>query len=219
MATNEMYRQLLSQAVHKNGSSLLGGNSGGAMIGGKVNTYGVIKEPKERKGKGPPTEPYTVVKFEKLPPGTKLLPGQQMPYSKVTLTLQQSIDRYNKTRASRQITSRVNDSLLAGEVQKTLNELNSNLKPGEKPRSRINGEELAKLKYRVKTGTQRARRVLKKEGVENISEGMLKDSLIRAKGKGSGRIKGSKMTDAEKLERDRKQLMRLQAKLAGMPNL
>ncbi len=35
MATNDMYRQLLSQAVSRNGSALIGGNSrGGAMIGG-----------------------------------------------------------------------------------------------------------------------------------------------------------------------------------------
>lgn len=34
MATNDMYRQLLSQAVSKNGSALIGGTIGGAMIGG-----------------------------------------------------------------------------------------------------------------------------------------------------------------------------------------
>lgn len=49
MATNDMYRQLLSQAVSKNGSALIGGNSGGAMMGG----YFDRKKPKP-KGTGNP---------------------------------------------------------------------------------------------------------------------------------------------------------------------
>ncbi len=41
-ATNDMYRQLLNQAVSRNGSALIGGNSGGAMIGGLL--YGKPKK-------------------------------------------------------------------------------------------------------------------------------------------------------------------------------
>ncbi len=61
MATNEMYRQLLSQAVRKDGSgnqygsALIGGSGGGALIGGYYPT------PKKKKGyKNPNADPEKV---------------------------------------------------------------------------------------------------------------------------------------------------------------
>jgi hypothetical protein len=203
MATNEMYRQLLSQAVHRDGSALIGG----AMIGGRVNTKGEIRPTAEQKAKrdskhppkGPPTVGHEGVKWGKTPvddQGRKIK-GASRPLLRVMITAEEALSRYN----SRINSYAANDAALARDVAARLAEINSKLPAGKK-HSRLSGEELNALKYKARMGTKRARMNLKKQGRrgDEITVDMLLNPVVRAKAKGV-RTAGVPMSAKEKEDR------------------